>query len=1108
MKKLFILLMSVFLLLVSLVACQAEEPVNAPALETETEPTAALEATEITENEPAVSPTATEEAAADFAEEATATAEPTTVPEPTPTLRSIEASGPISDPGSLLGDYMSEGLFLSHFDAADVDLWYSYSQDSETTIINADVAPPDGYISSSTWHAKQTDKWVLPTDDLNLQTDQVIAGDGAAVWSDTVLSTRLTIVDIPHDWSEHSFLSFWAYSEVANDAGIQIAIYSELDSTSSDDYYKKEVIIDWVGWRLFEIPLHEFRATRDPVGWHKIDYIKIASSGWGHTPAESTKLIFDEMKLSNIRLGPQLSIDLPSDLEHPHLFLDSAELEEIKRKAETYDWAERSYATLQVTADNFLKTSLDIPTTGGGFYHNDDAAAYEITARHYELADRARDLGLMYQFTGDPVYLAGAREILLGYSDLYLTYELQDKEGRTGDQASAGGRATAQAINEARWIIPLAWAYDLVHNDLAPEELETIADQLLRPAADLIMLNNEGRHNHQSWYNSAVGIIGFLLEEKEYVWYALLKDDSSLAYQLDKSVTADGMWYEGSMHYQFYVLRAMLPLMEATHHAGFDVYQDPKYKGLFDFMITYADPYYQMPTLNDGRMVDLLDSDRVTFYEIAYARLGDPRYAALLEESPRDDVNALLYGVAELGEAVDPVWETQNYAESDLAVLRSGGGETGKQPIQATLNYMGYAGGHSHADQLGLVMYALGQPLTVDPSSVKYRLPEQVGWFKQTLAHNGLVVDGVSQERAPAAELRQFVTAGSVQLATVYSADLYPGVEQERTLILNDDYLIDFYSVSSPDPHVYDWVIHNRGRFSSEDVTFVDSAIEPIEPSEPSLIESAYPYLKNVQEAESTEDVHAQWRVASLVQLHVDLLASPDGATTYFAATGPIATVTKDEIAEEQIPLLIARREMTQTQFVSLIQPVSNEDELLELTPVTLNGEDGQPLETADGRALQITRSDSVDLLILGSNESIMSTDDIQFNGKWGLISEQDDLLKWLIVEGSDTAGDGWRVSQEDLSAEKVPPGMGLYLEVIEPGYILVENLFEYVSFITMEGFMESAVGILEVDDDGNLKRIMPIKVNEDGVVKFLAQPGESYIVLSEAHADDERLEE
>ncbi|MEM8857104.1 MAG: heparinase II/III family protein [Chloroflexota bacterium] len=1062
-------------LLIGLVACGTDD--NEP--EVVSEPTSVT--TEIVPTEAVV-----EIGVVEQVEEPTATPElePTVAPEPTPvpTLRSIETSGPISDPGPLLDEYMDEGLFISHFDSADTELWWSYSQDSEISIFNADEKPPEGFITSANWHAKQTEKWVMPTDDLNFQSDMMIAGDGAALWDDTVLSTRLTVIDIPHDWSEYAFLSFWAHSSVANEAGIQLAIYSELDSTSTDDYYKKEIIVDWEGWRLFEIPLHEFRATREPVGWDKIDYIKIASSGWGHTPVESTQLIFDEMKLSNVRLGPKLSIDIPTGLDHPHLFLDAAEIEEIKQKIETYDWAQTAFESLKSEADSLIGVEIVVPETGGGFYHADDDAAYAITQRHYDLADIARDSGLMYQFTDNALYMEKAREILLAYSDAYLTYEITDKAGRTGEQASAGGRATAQAINEARWIIPLAWAYDLVYNDLTDAERTKIEDGLLRPAADLIILNNEGRHNHQSWYNSGVGVLGFVLEDPEYIWYALLKDDSSLNYQLDKSVTADGMWYEGTMHYQFYVLRALQPLMEATHHAGFNVYDNPQYKGLFDFMVTYADPELEMPTINDGRVVNLTESDRVTYYELAYRRLNDPRYVPIIEESRRTDLNALLYGVPELGDAVDPAWETELYSDSDLMVMRSGDSKNG---IQATLNYMGYQGGHSHADQLSLVLYGEGTELAPDTGSIKYRIPEQEAYFKTTLAHNALVVDGVSQERAAGAELRKFVSNRAAQIAQVRSSDLYDGVMLQRTVLMNADYLIDIYDATSEEPRTYDWVYRNRGNFSTSSDQF--TAVDEVWGDE------GYGYLSGIESADIDSDLHADWQVSPDVNVRATLLGQPD--TTYITARGPIAARKNDEIAGRPIPLVISRRaEVPSTQFVSIIQPYGNEAELLEPTDIAIDSE--------TGRALEIARDGATDLLILDDQFNTKKVDGLQFTGTWNWLSKVEGDLHWAMFDGTELVGDGWRLAQEDLSGLDQPPGMGIYFEFPsagsgqEPEKVIVANTYEFVSFITIEGFLNSALEINELDADGNFARTMPIKTNEGGVIKFLAQPGMTYEVV------------
>ncbi|KAA3663767.1 MAG: hypothetical protein DWQ04_09145, partial [Chloroflexi bacterium] len=643
-----------------------------------------------------------------------------------------------------------------------------------------------------------------------------------------------------------------------------------------------------------------------------------------------------------------------------------------------------------------------------------------------------------------------------------------------------------QSINEARWVIPLAWAYDLIYNEMSEVERTAVSDQILRPAAERLMLNNEGRHNHQTWYNSGIGVMGFALGDKEYVWHALLKDDSSLGYQLDKSVTDDGMWYEGSMHYQFYVLRALLPLMEATHHAGFNVYENPAYKGLFDFMVTYADPALEMPTINDGRVVDLADSDRVTYYELAYTRLGDPRYVPILAESYRNGLNALLYGRSQLGEAVVPEWETQYYDGSDLVVLRSGEGE---KSLQATLNYMGYQGGHSHADQLSLVLYGLGVPLFPDAGSIKYREPEQEGWFKQTLAHNSLVVDGVSQERADPGQVSQFVAADGGQIVSITHSDLYPGVFLTRTVLMNDDYLIDIFNADSAETHTYDWVYHNIGTFSTDDVDFQPAPVKPGE-------SGGYEYLREVETAVFSEDWQGEWAITSSRKVGINVLGEP--GTTYYSAKGPIAARTGDKMAEYPIPVLIARREMTGTQFVSIIQPYLDEADALQITAVSLADENGETIAPETTRAFQIERTGGTDLFVLGDKLGIKNSPDIDLNATWAWLSQADGELQWLMMNGAYAAGDGWTISQEDLDINKTPEGMGLYVEVAEPGRLIVHNIHRYVTHITVEGFMDSAAKIVEYTYDGEEIRDMPIKVNENGVVKFLAHPGVVYEIISE----------
>jgi hypothetical protein len=75
---------------------------------------------------------------------------------------------------------------------------------------------------------------------------------------------------------------------------------------------------------------------------------------------------------------------------------------------------------------------------------------------------------------------------------------------------------------------------------------------------------------------------------------------------------------------------------------------------------------------------------------------------------------------------------------------------------------------------------------------------------------------------------------------------------------------------------------------------------------------------------------------------------------------------------------------------------------------------------------------------------------------------------------------------------------MGLYFEVREPGHFFVQNTYDFVTYVILEGFMDSAVSITEYNGDGEMVRDMPPKTNENGVVKFLAHPGVSYEIVGQ----------
>ena len=578
----------------------------------------------------------------------------------------------------------------------------------------------------------------------------------------------------------------------------------------------------------------------------------------------------------------------------------------------------RRLAKLERDAAAWLERPVLPPAKGGGFYH-DPNSDYQTTAEHYRCSQGARDLALLRWILGDEVYVEPARAILLAYARTYTTFAVHDKEGRTSGRLSAPGRATAQAINEAKWLIPLAWAYDLLYDRFDPEEREAIERGVFHPAARLIMANDEGRHNHQSWYNAGVGVVGFLLGEQEYVDYALHKPGSGFHAQMEASLTPDGFWYEGSGHYHFFALESLLYLAEAAAYSGVWLYGE-RVHAMFRFPLRFADPQHRMPRINDGREVDLTQPDRLALYEIGYRRYGDPEFAALLARGERKSLWFLLFGeeagaggAAAAGDADFPPGDAREAGEAlpcGLVVLRQGKGDGASY---AVLNLMPHAGGHSHPDKLGLVYYAAGRTMAPDSGSIRYRDPLHLKWFKHTIAHNTVTVDLRPQSPAPAAELLGFVHTPYVTMARARTAGAYPGVIGERTLVMTGTYLLDIFRVTSGEFHWWDWAYRNVGRLAPPDGSAGGAAGGARVPG--------YDDIQLISALETGEAWSCRWEIEG--GPGVLLQMAPGHGTTVYFGRAPIASSTvHDAVDERPVDMVVVRRRSNGTIFAALIQPI------------------------------------------------------------------------------------------------------------------------------------------------------------------------------------------
>ncbi|MEK7407265.1 MAG: heparinase II/III family protein, partial [Acidobacteriota bacterium] len=463
------------------------------------------------------------------------------------------------------------------------------------------------------------------------------------------------------------------------------------------------------------------------------------------------------------------------------------------------------------------------------------------TRRHSESASAARDNGLAYRLTGNADFARAAARILLAYADAYSTYPIKDTNNRP--DARSGARVTAQTLDESGWLIPMAWAYDLIAGSGALDAAQRarIERDLLRAAAAVIARNNAGKSNWQSWHNAAFGAVGFALEDAALIDQAI-DGPGGFRYQMRESIFSDGLWYEGAWGYHFYALDPLCQLAEMAARGGIDLWAERPLRRMFEGPLLVALPDGTLPNLNDSGNVSLYSYDRL--YEMAYERYGDPLFASVLGRRARGR-EALFWGAESLPDAVPPPLASAVFEDSGNAVLRVAGNDH-----YVALKFGPHGGGHGHYDKLNFISFARGGIMAVDPGTQSYAASTHNTWDKVTVAHNTVVVD----ERTQAEATGRLLAFAALPAVSAVRADAGPAYRQaglERALLLTPEYILDDFRARSTDgaAHRFDWVYHNYGAASTA---------LPLEPYTAFPSANGYQHLGDARGAVTAGD----WQVA------------------------------------------------------------------------------------------------------------------------------------------------------------------------------------------------------------------------------------------------------
>ncbi len=594
------------------------------------------------------------------------------------------------------------------------------------------------------------------------------------------------------------------------------------------------------------------------------------------------------------------------------LLVDSGEIEAAREKAGRHAWARAALDRVLADADRASKSPVDIPARGGqwphwyscprdgvtlrtvsptehrcpkcGTVYKGDPYDAVVLYRVHSVNSRAiRDLALAYRFTGREPYAQRARELLLGYAERYGTYALHNTRG---EPKVGGGRIMAQTLDEAVWLIPVAWGYAMVRETLSPEDRAKVERNLLLPAAEVIRTHRMGIHNIQCWKNSAVGLVGFVTGNQELVREAIDDPERGFRAQIARGVTADGLWFEGSLGYHRYTMDALWPLAEAARHAGIDLYSE-RYRSLYDAPLALALPDGEAPGFNDNSGGNALAA--APLYELAYARSKTPAYGRLAARSKRDSVQALLYGAEQAPSGPMIPTESTLLREAGFAVLRSPG-------IAIAERFGMHGGGHGHPDKLNIATYGAGRPWGLDPGSINYGVPLHREWYRSTIAHNTVTVDEALQNNTDG----KLVRWENNTLET--SADgVYAGVSLRRIVSLEGARAKDRFECRSQAEHVYDWAFHAAGK--------VTTSLKLAPHAGPLGKANGYQHIENVSAAHTDSAFWVRWeRDGARLTLHME--GAPN--TEVFLGEGP------GRDPADRVPVIVVRRHGPSAVFAAV----------------------------------------------------------------------------------------------------------------------------------------------------------------------------------------------
>ena len=563
---------------------------------------------------------------------------------------------------------------------------------------------------------------------------------------------------------------------------------------------------------------------------------------------------------------------------HPSLILTKQGVREIKSQLGKVPLFDASLAETKAEVDAEINLGILIPLPkgfSGGYSH-------ERHKNNYIILEKA---GILYQLLGDEKYGIYVRDMLMAYAKMYPTLPLHPEE-----ISYARGKLFWQALNDANWLVYVSQAYDCVYDFISPEDRAVIEKDLFKPFADFISINSpqffNRVHNHSTWGNVAVGMIGIVMNDNLLIDRALfgikqdglpsgMKDNdggfvkkegqkAGFLANLDEPFSPDGYYTEGA-YYQRYAMYPFLVFAEALERNKpelkiFEYKNGVLLKSVYALLNLTKSNGDFFP-LNDAQKgMSYYSNELVSALDIAYFYgKKDPSLLSIAKQQGRVQLDESGMAVAiGVKNNLEKPFEKKSIDLSDGSDGKEGGvaiirNKNKVDELTLVLKYASQGLSHGHYDKLSfsfynnstdvLQDYGLARFVNIEQKGGGNYLKENASWAKQTIAHNTIVQNETSHfggnfetgSKFASEKYLYDVSNPKVQIISANENNAYPGTTIQRTMALIEEvgfekpFLLDILQVDSKTANQYDLPYYYLGQIMSVDFAYnTPKILEPL----------------------------------------------------------------------------------------------------------------------------------------------------------------------------------------------------------------------------------------------------------------------------------------